>query len=430
MYENIGMELYKELEQTMENYGVVREAYIGKTPNILKAEQAMEEICKFIKDREAGKVKGKVMKQKAYKDLVKYLSDEFEIKNFHLEFTDGFVAARHNNQYVELSTMNITGVTNIPMVTDVKNMIKTIAFKSGNTEKIAGAKNVCIFIQSTLVTSHGLNAEEMMAVLLHEIGHSFNANIIMTMMLFMTFIHAPVAFLSTSINNFFNKKLVVTTATFMNRLMPEFLSRTFRNINKTTTVYLQAITPPLYILKFVKTIQNVLFNPELSAADRKQYLYNILTCGLTGYSDERQSDSFATAYGYGYALSTGLRKLTFVGENTEKAITKGIDTTTFDILVTLGSTLIAFIDPHPATTTRVKNQINKLRRDLAKVEDPVMKKEIETQINQIQEFYDNYFTKENTTTDMNKYRAMLDKILRGDDWQSMLFEPYYRAHEL
>lgn len=431
MYENIGMELYKELEQTMENYGVVREAYIGKTPNILKAEQAMEEICKFIKDREAGKVKGKVVKQKAYKDLVKYLSDEFEIKNFHLEFTDGYAAGKYKHQRIELNgPMNVTGATNIPMVTDVKNMIKTIAFKSGNTEKIAGVKNVCIFMQSTVVTSYGLNAEEMMAVLLHEIGHSFNANIIMTMMMVMSFIHAPISFVSMSMNNLFNGKILASTASFMNRIMPEFLAKIFRSINKMVAVYVQSMTPPLVILNFVKSMQNTLFNPNLPPAARKEYFYNIITTGLTGYANERQSDSFATAYGYGYALSTALRKITYVGENTEKALAKGIDTTAFDILSTLASTLMAFVDPHPATTTRVKNQINKLRRDLAKVEDPAMKKEIEAQINQIQEFYDNYFTKENTTTDMNKYRAMLDKVLKGDDWQSMLFEPFYQAHEI
>lgn len=431
MYENIGIDLYKELEQTMENYGVVNEAYIGKTPNILKAEQAMEEICQFIKNREAGKTNGKVMKQKAYKDLVKYLSDEFEIKNFRLEFTDGYAVGKYGKKQMSMSgPMNIVGATTIPMVTDIQNLIKNVAFKSGNTDKIAGAKNVCIFMQSTLVTSYGLNSEEMMAMLLHEIGHSFNMNILMTAMMVLSFIHAPSAFLRMSLNGFFNAKVLVSTASFMNRIMPEFLSRIFRKLNVMFTSYMQSITPPLFILNFIKTLENTLFNPKLSLNERKIHLYNIITTGLTGYAAERHSDSFASAYGYGYGLSSGLRKITYMSENTEKMLEKGADTTAFDIISALGSTLTAFIDPHPATLTRVKNQINKLKRDLAKVEDPDMKKEIETQINQIQNLYDNYFTKENTTTEMNKYIAMLDKVLKGDDWQSMLFEPFYRIQEV
>lgn len=431
MNENIGIELYKELEQSMENYDVLNEAYIGKTPNILKAEQAMREICQFIRDREKGKVKGKIVNQKCYKELVKYLSDEFEIKNFHLEFTDSITVGKYGNTNIPLSgPVNIVGATHIPLITDVKNTIKNIAFKSGNTDKIAGAKNVCIFIQSTMVSSYGLNEEEMMAILLHEIGHSFNMNIMMTTMMILSFIHAPSSFVSMSISGLFNGKILASTASFMNRIMPEFLSRIFRKINVIYTSYVQMVTPPLYILNFIKTMEKTLFNPKLSINERKQYLYNIITTGLTGYAAERHSDSFATAYGYGYGLSSGLRKITYMSENTEKMLEKGADTTAFDIMNTLGSTLMAFIDPHPASITRVKNQINKLKRDLAKIEDPAMKKEIETQINQIQELYDNYFTKENTTTEMNKYKAMLDKVLRGDDWQSMLFEPFYRIQEV
>lgn len=431
MYENIGIELYKELEKSLENYGVVNEAYIGKTPNIQKAEQAMGEICKFIKDREAGRAKGKVMKQKAYKDLVKYLSDEFEIKNFNLVFTDGYASGNYFGTNMALDgPVNVYGATSIPLITDMKNLIKNIAFKSGKSEKISGVKNVCIFLQSTLVTTYDLNAEEMMAVLLHEIGHSFNMHIILTMMMTVSFIHAPFTFVSMSISQLLHARIFASTAKFMNRIMPEFLSRIFRKFNALIIPYMQSITPPLYILTFIRNLKKTIFNPQLPPEVRRRMLYDIFTAGITEYAAERHSDSFASAYGYGYGLSSGLRKITYMSEKTEKMIEKGSDTTVFDMMDALGSTLIAFIDPHPATITRVKNQINKLNRDLNSVKDPELKKEIKAQIDQIQELYDNYYSKENSTTEMNKYRAMLDKVLKGDDWQSTLFEPFYRMQEV
>ena len=48
--------MYEDLETKLDNYGVLKEVYIGKTPDLLKAEQAMYELHKFMMDREKGTV--------------------------------------------------------------------------------------------------------------------------------------------------------------------------------------------------------------------------------------------------------------------------------------------------------------------------------------------------------------------------------------
>lgn len=442
MYENTGDKLIKDLENSLHSYGIVNEVYVGKTPGLLKAEQAMEEICQFIKDREEGKAKGKVMKQKAYKDLVRALSNEYEIDRFELIFTDSAVAGKypgHQSKYSSLpkgymatSAMNMYGSTSVLLVDDIKNLVKNIAFKSGKSDKLAGKKSVCIFLQAELVTTHGLNAQEMMSVLLHELGHSFTMNYIMVISLIFTLITSPMTFLSIGWRNFYNSSLFISTARFANMIMPQFLSNILRSINKLITPYLQAAMPMLRLADGLKYFYKLLFDTTIDMKYKTCEFNKIIANMLSGYANERYSDSFATTYGYGVDLTSAIRKISYLNDSTISKMVPGSDTTSFDMLYTMSEFISAILDPHPSTISRVSNQINKLKRDLNSIEDPQLKATVQKQIEAIQELYDNFYTKENQTTEMNRYLKVLDKIFKGQgiDLQSISLNPYYQMQEL
>ena len=434
MYDDI---MYEDLETKLDNYGVLKEVYIGKTPDLLKAEQAMYELHKFMMDREKGTVKGKIMKQKAYHDLVTHISNEFNIKNFKLIFSDGLIGGIDGSdefKYKSLDfqgSLNFKGATSIPVIDMIKNDIKNISLKTGKTDKISGKKSVCIMMNSSIILSKGLSPEEMMAILLHELGHSFELNLIATSITTVGFLAYPYTLIPHSIKNILSSKLFASSVNFMNMKMPEFISKLIRKGHALIDIFLGTPNFKIYIAikKFFETTSDffkVIYDPK----ERSEFFAKFLSSAILDYSSERYADSFATTYGYGEALSSALRKLTYLGKRTEEFSSYSRDTYGYIICDTLAETFMSFTSPHPTTISRIKNQIKKLNRDLDKIDDPMIKKEIKKQIDQIQEIYDNYYKIGNRPQDIDRYNGILKKIFTGDDWRSSLFEPYFKSQEL
>ena len=118
-----------------------------------------------------------------------------------------------------------------------------------------------------------------------------------------------------------------------------------------------------------------------------QSLYN----ANKNYNGEVFSDSFATAYGYGPEIIN-------VRTKTERML---MDTAYFDkdnkyniynqVVYMLALVNATLMDPHPLEQTTIKNQINKLKRELKSSDvPPEVKPLIERDLAEAEKLYDEY----------------------------------------
>lgn len=98
----------------------------------------------------------------------------------------------------------------------------------------------------------------------------------------------------------------------------------------------------------------------------------------THYSGEVFADSFATAYGYGPAMVSSQTKFEkYRLENPAFGLQKSNKYNTYNQYIYLMYEMTTgMLDPHPRSQTRIKNQINKLERELDSDDIPPKMKEI------------------------------------------------------
>lgn len=137
------------------------------------------------------------------------------------------------------------------------------------------------------------------------------------------------------------------------------------------------------------------------------------------YRAEKIADNFATIYGYGPDLSSALEKLETSDAKLDINIPVispllGVVESTYKLLVCLP-------DEHPATVSRIKDQLNYLEKELAKEDlDPKMKKEIQNQIDDIEKSLNRIISIEydDALSDFHymdhAYQALLYYIFGGD----------------
>jgi hypothetical protein len=139
------------------------------------------------------------------------------------------------------------------------------------------------------------------------------------------------------------------------------------------------------VVRFIKNLFfGVLeFNPIFFLED----FYN----ANRGFGSEVFADSFATAYGYGPALASAFNKFSN-STLSSRFFDKKNKNNAYNQYVIVSMMLISSImDPHPMDQTRMKNQVNKLKRELA-AEDmpPELKASIQKDLTRIEKIYNGY----------------------------------------
>ena len=114
-----------------------------------------------------------------------------------------------------------------------------------------------------------------------------------------------------------------------------------------------------------------------------------------GYRDEKMSDIFATMYGFGDDLASGLQKMTLqrgfksgkIVNFTTSIVGPLIDLLNVPLLLVLGMT-----DEHPEMLTRAKTQLDYIDNELKnnKTLDPLMRRELQDQFNEIKDKIDDF----------------------------------------
>jgi hypothetical protein len=112
---------------------------------------------------------------------------------------------------------------------------------------------------------------------------------------------------------------------------------------------------------------------------------------LSGYSNEVFADSFATAYGYGPA-TVGLQRKIDIYCLKNRALAKENKYNVYNQYIYVMSQLTqTFVDEHPAQQTRMRKQIDKLRAELEDESvDPRIRKSMQRDLDRAEKMYTEY----------------------------------------
>lgn len=378
--------LFKDVltESTM-----INEVYFGKTPEILKAETQLDVL------------RNKYMKKYVFNprinsdpDLLKFdriMEDCFGFGCFTLHI--------HNEPTANAFTMPID--FRYDYVNDDKNLIvNTSSFKFNKDADYA-----CILgVYSGLIFNPDFTTPEVMAIILHEIGHNFNS-----------ILNKPNGVLLSVYN-------VTICIIYMLSGSPMLLAHIAKNSNsyrtfmdKTGKQLRQNNNIMVVLYDYIIQLLNILKSGVKNLSD----LFNILTMGnVTGplvvynglitmlkdpakifkkkmqYNSEESADNFVTIYGYSSELITALRKIESAEGESSSFVMKNFNkipviSQLFHFSELPYVILFGFFDEHPNSVNRAKDQVNMLNAELQKQDlDPKMKKYIQSDVNACNEALD------------------------------------------
>ncbi|MGL6099422.1 MAG: hypothetical protein ACRC0G_07340 [Fusobacteriaceae bacterium] len=421
----------------------LNEFYFGNNDVFLKAEKALDGI------REILVVRGidvDLSLSTHYKVLKEALCEVFG-------FSDMLLDLKVGGEVYEIFTM-----PTYLSADSIKNSF------SGNKNVTTNKYGVCFTKESYTVpfirfnaicllnTGVGLNSREAIAILIHEIGHNFFGNTKSTTV-FRMFLHfrncataigqmvmqgvpvkpldvigqilAPLMISSRAIAAVNNLLGLIKNAPILKDLSVIYIA--IRQV--LSVIFTEASVPVLLVSKLMLLPMNWTFQLNgiaiLSA-------FNLLTFGWLdtmyfSYDNEKFSDNFATSYGYGPDILTGLVKLdkfkTDGGSMTLNHITRS---TKSDILPWV-TTLInypsmmcsfALLDCHPTLETRIIDQGKLLRAELTKKDlKPETKRRIIKDLDEMDKIREAYFvanSEDSSHAKWNKSRVAGSVSYGGD----------------
>lgn len=348
-------------------YEIVTEAYIGKTSTLKQAEAELDKVLQIIyafdqPSLETGKIVNYSSCCRKFNDL---LSKEFGTKIL-VNFTPMPIFSLGGYTFITSTMFDFVQVN--------KNFKAT-----GKLVSNPKLFPIYVNISYALINEQKLDAEELMGIILHEIGHNIQHVPIITSLDIVSAFFSPLS--GALYSNIERGATIIAGIPVLNQLIR--FENIFNKIIKDITGAgrMNALTT-FYKLMIVKSHQ----------------LYTLIdpVRHFGGYAAERYSDSFATAYGYGQGLSRGLLKIDGVTANTTyKKVVNSNKITAFGdmVLVTFMNIcmMITMMGVHPATAHRIKNGLEKLERDLETGDYPVaVKKSLESDIKTMRKIYTDY----------------------------------------
>lgn len=292
----------------------------------------------------------------------------------------------------------------------------------GKTHNAKEKVFVGIHVSTGLVTYSKMNEKEILAIILHEIGHNFY--------------NSPFQVLS-------RLSLSIPSIVKNPELIPPKLMGSFIGI-----AIADVITVPLYkkyLASFQKMIDKVFplytkfmyivndFMYNLTSISQRQLNMEVIDLpkllekgslfsfnNLFLYNVEKHADSFAVDYGYGIYLAAALEKL---GEKegtvgSKLYNIKGLNWT-LDLFNIQFEIFSLFISGYPSEQNRIRTGLDRLKRaSKDKNLSPSLRKELESQIKDYEDFYNNHYL--SIQNDKNKrkiftwmYHCAIEKVFKG-----------------
>ena len=336
--------------------------------------------------------------------------------------------------------------------------MKDPSFKQGNHSKGFYDKDhkgrVYIFMDTGLVTEYGCTSREMMALLLHEIGHSFDytpARLISDIYNVATMIIGIVQGAKLVQNLFKPLEDNLTpglsaTASAMSKVsgaiaVKQILMIPINALPFTKEVYMKLMTIREYILSFMPPIQplakflktsnakvvkflTALTEPLrigldtkraiLSLGDPANIIFKPISILFNVMTKQREiyADSFAATYGYGEELAFALNKMD--RGNAIPNVKKDISVFSgfYDLVYCRNefAKMVSTGTKTPTTMKRMRRMIDKLERDIKTDNvDPELRADLQLQLTDLQKAYD--YIVETNETNYTFISAMFTKLM-------------------
>lgn len=377
----------------------VNEAYIGKTKDILAMEKAIGNI------------------RKDNNGSIYFSNVDTSEFNRLAEKVFGF-----RTYALQVYPSNVYNAYTIPI--DVKldmNSLNTkknsLCDKNGFKYKKEAGYCCITSISSGLFFSDEFSDGEIMAIILHEIGHNF----------------ASVVDKGIGINQFIFKYIYVIqqlVLIFMGQAVslniPLNAIDDFKlKIEEVIRKKLPGLSVLIGVFRGIKGFASDVYINIMSLLG-KVFGYNVyagivqkLTSFIlkpTGYTNEKIADNFATVYGYGPEVATSLSKF----ERKSGIVTTDVvnEIPIIGDILALNNLpaeiILSAFDEHPIWVERSQDQVRLLENELKKSNlDPKMKKVINDNINEIKKAQDDYTNTYNEIHNATIYKRM---------WYSFIFD--------
>jgi Zn-dependent protease with chaperone function len=254
-------------------------------------------------------------------------------------------------------------------------------------EYVKKDKVVYMSVKTGLITLLGLNGRELIAIMLHEIGHNFYKDSLSLAFKKITgVISLPYIIL--------RKLLMQVQATRIGQFLDKVKSFLLNGIG----IIVGIINTIDYILVF-PVLSKILIRFTTNLVSNTKKIADLMITSFfgKGYQNEKFADNFATSYGYGAEVASSMKKMDNpanmqISEKIPKEVFNDVPFLLFiqNFYLTILSVPLAIFDPHPQTDTRILDQIRKLKSDISKHGKelgPAVTKEMEEQVKIIEKQY-------------------------------------------
>lgn len=235
---------------------------------------------------------------------------------------------------------------------------------------------------------YSLTGGEILAIILHEIGHNFYVGPIREFGA--TFIAAATqADLIAVIIGFMVRDAILETTGLIDESLPSNVKRALTRISNVVGTF----TGPLAALDRIRIL---IINTILGAIITLVVLARIMMLPLMivpnflKYDSEKYSDSFAAAYGYAAEISSALIKINHIQVpylSGIKPVQSALDFI-FGLYRMQTGLIMALLDEHPNYVGRVNNTIAYMEAAGNDIKDPKVKKEYEAQMRSLRALKD------------------------------------------
>ena len=328
------------------------EAYVGRTKDIDEALEIMRSIGTGPNGGlRIEKVVDEYGSGKKWSRIEDALAKEFNVDSFILD--------------VQFAATSVNAMT-IPISPTIVTLLQTggigvVRRRSGGFAYVK-PKGKTIYVALTGPLLRDLTPEEIMAIVLHEVGHNFyQGGVLYVTMQNLLQIHAFVY--KTGLGVLKSVKKLRALALFLKILGGiGILASTFKNIMKPLVL-------PSALMGAVQRIGSI------KTGSAALPLGVILSVASEGYPNEKVADTFPVIYGFGPEFATAMKKMatgSVYANNVEVLKVTRLMHTSLVILV-------APMDAHPFTETRLKNAIAVMDNEVAGAKNPRLKKALEVE---------------------------------------------------
>lgn len=343
----------------MSNLSILMEAYRGKKNEFPEIEAQLKILINTIRQDANKRLNSKTITDKALdvknhpanKKVEKLLAQAFKTKEVNI--------------YWKPKMYNACTVP--PILPKASELHKNL----DNDGVVTNAK-INIYIGEAIVSLTSINEKELMAIILHEIGHCHAISPIMVAVnLLQMTIFLPTVLL---------EKLIILVGVKFDEFMRKHVSPIY-NISK------WFYNMDLSIMATFKKILNLPIGINIG-----NYTPAVSVMKYGRYAEEKIADSFATSFGYAPYLISGLDKMDMMDNSVDNTIAKSnnisrIISDTVDLYRTF--MYLVRLEEHPSINTRYHNALRNLKEDLNDPNlDPLYKKEMLEQIKELEDAYE------------------------------------------